>query len=151
MIRIATISLALATPVAALDVAQCTRTTHVSHGGEAMHRDLGEGRVAWAQWWSQEGEFLDAYVADCANARALTTRLREANVGDRLFDRRDAGLEIIDRHTRRDPALFSLEALAADLEHTGEDIVISDMGMEPCACASLYPEMRGAMTPFVLN
>jgi hypothetical protein len=151
MLRLATIFVALAAPAAALDLAQCTRTTHVSHGGEAMHRDLGAGRVAWAEWWSQEGVYVDAYVADCTEARALSTRLREENVRDRHFDRRDAGLAIIDRHTRRDPALFSLAGLADELKNTGEDIRLDDMAKEPCACASLYPDMRGAMMPFALN
>jgi len=151
LFRLASISFALAAPAAALDLGQCTRTTHVSHGGEAEHRNLGAGRVAWAEWWSQEGVYVDAYVADCGTARVLTTRLREENVAARQFDRRDAGQKIIERHTRRHPSLFSLEGLADDLANTGEDTQLSDMKTEPCACASLYPNMRGAMMPFVLN
>ena len=46
-------------PVQALDVTQCDRITHVSHGGQDMHRDLGEGRVMWRDWWSQEGTASD--------------------------------------------------------------------------------------------
>lgn len=153
MIRATAISLALVAPPAAtaLELEACDRTTHVSHGGEAGHRDLGAGRVAWAEWWSQEGVYLDYHVADCASGQALSTRVREERIKDRVFDRSEAGLKIIDRHTRRDAALFSLRDLAADLKHTGEDITIRKMQADPCACAALYPDLQGARTPFELN
>ena len=39
----------------ALTLTECDRTTHISHGGEAEHRDLGEGRVTWRGGGSQDG------------------------------------------------------------------------------------------------
>lgn len=151
MIRPALISLAMVAPASALTLEDCTRTTHVSHGGEAGHRDIGGARVAWAEWWSQEGVYLDLHVADCDTRQQLTTRVHEENVSDRRFDRRDRAIEIVERHARRDPALFSLEALAGDLKHTGEDIRITQMTQEVCACAAAYPDTRVGLAPFALN
>ena len=149
---VASICLAmLASPSIALTLADCTRVTHASHGGEARHVDLGADRVAWVSWWSQEGVFTDFHVAECDAGRALTTRAREENIKDRWFNRTDAVSEILDRHIARAPALFSLEALAADLKTTGEDTRIEAMDQEPCACAAAYPDHRGGRLPFVLN
>ena len=63
--------LLLTGPAQALDLAQCDRVTHVSHGGEDMHRDLGEGRVMWRDWWSQEGTATDYIIEDCGTGEAL--------------------------------------------------------------------------------
>ncbi len=87
----------LAAPVSALSLDECDRTTHISHGGETGHRDLGVGRVGYAEWWSQEGVFTDIVVADCASGKYLKTRAREERMSKRApFDRTD------DEQRRRD-------------------------------------------------
>jgi len=55
----------IASTAQALTLDQCTRTTHISHGGEADHRDLGDGRVIWRDWWSQEGTATDYVIMEC--------------------------------------------------------------------------------------
>ena len=64
----------LAGPLHALQLTECARTTHVSHGGEAEHVDLGAGRVMWRDWWSQEGSALTLVVMDCGAGTALRAR-----------------------------------------------------------------------------
>ncbi|MEL6167989.1 MAG: hypothetical protein AAFR35_04815 [Pseudomonadota bacterium] len=138
----------LALPAGAVTLSDCDRTTHVSHGGEAGHRDFGAGRVAFAEWWSQEGIFTDLVVMDCATGRYLETRVREERIRDRSFDRIDDAVDVLDRAMRTDPALFSFDRLARDLDRIGRDIVVTDADDETCACAALYPEMRGDKTPY---
>ncbi|MDJ1007179.1 MAG: hypothetical protein QNJ13_05080 [Paracoccaceae bacterium] len=142
-------TLLLATPAGALTLDECTRVTHVSHGGEAGHRDFGAGRVGYATWWSQEGVFVDLTVADCASGEALTTRTREERISERApFDRTDAALKLIEVEMSAAPALFSFDRLAQALKGTGRDIEIAALTDEPCACAALYPEMRGDFAPY---
>ncbi|MEL6586632.1 MAG: hypothetical protein AAFY65_10440 [Pseudomonadota bacterium] len=116
-----------------------------------MHRDLGAGRVAWMSWWAQEGVFTDLNVAECRAHRVLTSRLREENIKDRAFDRRDRGREVFDRHMRRAPAFFRLDDLAEDLALVGEDTRIEAITSETCGCAALYPDARGHLPAFVLR
>lgn len=139
---------ALAAP--ALDA--CTRVTHVSHGGEDMHRDLGEGRVMWRNWWSQEGSAVDFMIVDCAPARALSFRTAEDNMNARLpFDRTEAALRVIASHESGARVFATLERIAADLGKTARDIEISALSAEPCACAALYGDLRGAVDKFVMG
>lgn len=141
--------LLVAAPVHALELAECDRTTHISHGGESHHRDLGHGRVAYAEWWSQEGVYLDLIVADCASGEKLMTRTREERIGPRPpFDRTAKAVEILDRQMRVSPALFSFVRLADAFKGTGRDIEIANLAAEPCACAALYPDMRGQRHAF---
>ncbi|NQZ73065.1 MAG: hypothetical protein HRT60_08335, partial [Dinoroseobacter sp.] len=65
-----------ASPVQAFTLADCTRVTHISHGGEAGHRDFGGGVVGWANWWSQEGVEDVILLADCGEGRVLRTVTR---------------------------------------------------------------------------
>ena len=81
--------------VGAVTLAECDRTTHVSHGGETGHRDFGAGRVGFAEWWSQEGVFTDLVIADCGSGDFLRTRVREDSISDRWFDRTDDAVAII--------------------------------------------------------
>ncbi len=133
----------------ALDLAACTRTTHISHGGEDGHRDLGAGRVMYRVWWSQEGTFSDYVVAECDTGRALVTRAAEERMSARApFDRTPAVTRVLDTHTRRDPIFFDLDRLAGALRHTGRDTRIETLSDEPCACAVAYPQARSGWAPF---
>ena len=70
-------------PAQALSLGDCTRVTHVSHGGQADHVDLGEGRVMWRNWWSQEGSSTDIVIADCEPGQVLMFRTAEENMNTR--------------------------------------------------------------------
>ena len=142
-------TLTLAAPLSALTLEECDRTTHVSHGGEAGHRDMGVGRVGYVEWWSQEGVYTDFIVADCASGKFLKTRAREERMSERApFDRTNDVLEIIEREFAASPSLFSFERLAMALDRTGRDIEVATLAKEPCACAALYPTLRGPRTPY---
>ena len=150
MIRLAIILFALcAGPVSALTLAECTRTTHISHGGEARHVDYGNGRVGYVDWWSQEGVYTDLVVMECRSGAFLRTRVREERVSDRYFDRTDKAIEVIVRELEAAPALFSFKRLAQALDGTGRDIELAVTEEETCACAALYPEALGDKAPFV--
>ena len=143
---------AVAGPALALSLAECDRTTHISHGGETGHVDFGEGRVGYAAWWSQEGVSRDLIVVDCASGRFLTVRTHEERINDRLIpDRTRKARGIIAEELMGSAALFSFERLADRLEPVGEDIEIASLDTEPCACAALYPELRGAKTAFEVS
>ncbi|MCB4379731.1 hypothetical protein FZX02_04515 [Synechococcus sp. MU1644] len=136
----------------ALSLTDCDRTTHISHGGEADHVDLGEGRVMWRDWWSQEGTATSFSVVDCAPGTALTFRTQEENMGNRLpFNRTDKALAVIERHETGARAFATFERMAADLDGIARDINIITLDAEPCACAALYPEVRGDKTEFMLG
>ncbi len=135
----------------ALSLMDCDRTTHISHGGEADHIDLGEGRVMWRDWWSQEGTATSFTIVDCAPGTALQFRTAEDNMGTRLpFDRTTKALAVIERHENGARAFATFERMAADLDGTARDIAITTLDAEPCACAALYPEARGDKTAFFL-
>ena len=143
------ISLVLVSPAIALDLTDCDRTTHISHGGETGHRDFGDARVGWANWWSQEGVFTDLVIADCKAGTFLSTRTKEERIGPRApFDRTEKALGIIKTEMAVSPALFSFDRLAEALKTTGRDIQIAALEAEPCACAVLYPEHRGQKPAF---
>ena len=147
--RLACLLMACALPAHALELGQCERTTHISHGGEADHRDLGHGRVAYAEWWSQEGVFRDLIVADCKAGERLMLRTQEDRIGRRPpFDRRAKAASILARELQVSPSLFSLDRLAGALKGAGRDISVDEMIEEPCACAALYPEYRGDRAAF---
>ena len=136
---------------AALTLTDCERTTHISHGGEADHVDLGEGRVMWRDWWSQEGTATSFAIVDCRPGAVLTFRSQEENMGARLpFDRTDKALAIIARHEDGARAFATFDRMAADLDGIARDITITTLEAEPCACAALYPEARGEKTEFML-
>ncbi|MEO0939648.1 MAG: hypothetical protein AAFY38_15950 [Pseudomonadota bacterium] len=148
----ASVSLCLALPAQALTLSDCDRITHVSHGGEAGHVDLGQGRVMWTDWWSQEGTATDITIADCAPGTALRFRTAEENMGTRLpFDRTQKALAIVARHEKGARAFATLTRIAAELEGVARDIRTETLNTEPCACAALYPEARGDKTEFALN
>ncbi|MEL6808211.1 MAG: hypothetical protein AAFO97_10555 [Pseudomonadota bacterium] len=135
----------------ALTLAECERTTHISHGGEVAHRDLGDGRVAWLDWWSQEGSAKWITLVDCVPGAALRFQTHEENMGARPpFDRTDAAVAVIERHEGGARAFATFERMAADLDGIARDITITTLDAEPCACAALYPEARGDKTEFKL-
>lgn len=132
-----------------LALEECTRTTHISHGGEADHRDLGEGRVMWRDWWSQEGTSTSFAIVDCAPGQALTFQTAEENMGPRTpFDRTDKALKVVARHQSGARAFATFERMAADLKDIARDIEIVTLLDEPCACAALYPTSGGSMRAF---
>lgn len=138
-------------PVNALTLQECDRTTHISHGGEADHVDLGEGRVMWRDWWSQEGTATSFAIVDCGPGAALTFRTQEENMGARLhFDKTEKALAILERHENGARAFATFDRIAADLNGTVKDIDFTTLDAEPCACAALYPEARGDKTEFKL-
>lgn len=140
---------ALSVPATALELADCTRTTHPSHAGEEGHRDLGGGRVTYTEWWSQEGVYTDLVVADCRAARKLTARAQEERIGPRPpFDRTAKARAILKTQAEASPSLFSLERLAEALHPTARDIRIEPLTIEPCACAALYPGASPALAPY---
>ncbi len=141
----------VAGPGHALTLADCKRTTHPSHGGEVRHTDLGEGRVMWTDWWSQEGTAKGFSIVECANGEMLRFRSAEENMGPRsAFDRTDDALEVLERHQSGARVFATFERIAADLEFIARDIVITTETTENCACAAAYPELRGDKTEFML-
>jgi len=136
----------------ALTLTDCDRTTHISHGGETAHVDLGMGRVMWRDWWSQEGTATSFTLVDCAPGMALRFRTQEENMGARLpFDRTEKALAVIDTHEAGARAFATFDRMAADLDGIARDIEITTLDAEPCACAVLYPDARGDKTEFMLG
>jgi hypothetical protein len=136
----------------AVALADCTRTTHVSHGDEAQHADLGEGRVMWLNWWSQEGTAKTYVLVDCESGETLSMRTQEDNMGARLpFDRTKKALKIIADEHRAARAFATLPRIAAALEKTARDIELTTLIQEPCACAALYADLRGDREAFELK
>ena len=139
-------------PAVALTLGDCDRTTHISHGGESMHRDLGAGRVSYVEWWSQEGVYNDVVLANCETGKFLRTRVREERISNRVtFDVSKKAAGLIEVELTSSPALFSFERLADALKGTGRDMEIAQLEFEPCACAAQYPELRGGKTPFEVS
>ena len=136
----------------ALSVEDCTRITHISHGGEADHWDLGEGRVMWRDWWSQEGSATDITVMDCKPGAALTFRAAEENMNARFpFDRVEDALKVIAKHESGARVFATLERMADELAGFTRDVRIETRNEETCACAAFYPGLRGDKTEFVLG
>ena len=141
----------IASQASALTLADCKRTTHPSHGGEIRHTDLGEGRVMWMDWWSQEGTAKGFALVECASGEMLRLRSAEENMGRRsAFDRTDEALEVLERHQSGTRAFATFERIAADLEFIARDIAITVETTENCACAAAYPTLRGEKTKFML-
>ncbi|WP_242601459.1 hypothetical protein [Pseudaestuariivita atlantica] len=133
-----------AAPAVALSLGDCARTTHISHGGEDAHVDLGEGRVMWRDWWSQEGTASDFTIVDCEPGDALRFRTAEERMNDRLpFDRTARALAIVADHEAGARVFATLDRIAADLKNIARDITRITLVAEPCACAAAYPDMRG--------
>lgn len=150
-IFIAVIAILIGTQAQALMLAECTCTTHVSHGGQADHTDLGEGRVMWRDWWSQEGTATTFVLVECASGQMLTLRAAEENMGRRTaFDRTRDVWDVLDRHQSGARVFATFERIAADLENIARDVVITTSTSETCACAALYPDLRGDKTEFAL-
>ncbi|WP_436399480.1 hypothetical protein [Roseobacter sp. S98] len=136
----------------ALVPGDCTRVTHVSHGGEADHVDLGEGRVMWRDWWSQEGTATDVLVMDCGPGQVLRARTAEENMGTRLpFDRTEDAMSVIARHETGARVFATLERMADDLAVFARDVRVETATEETCACAAFYPDARGDRTEFRLE
>ena len=149
---ISTFAMLIAGQAHALTLADCKRTTHPSHGGEIRHVDLGEERVMWLDWWSQEGTAKGITMVECASGAALKFRMAEENMGRRsAFDRTDAALEVLERHQSGARVFATFDRIAADLEFIARDIELFTMADETCACAAAYPALRGDKTEFMLE
>lgn len=145
-------AIGVSTGAQALTLADCHRTTHVSHGGETAHVDLGDGRVMWRDWWSQEGTATDIMIVDCLPGAALRFRTAEDNMNTRpTFDRTNKALRIVDEQETGSRVFATLDRLAMAIDGTARDIARIDLVEEPCACAALYPDMRGSKTAFEAN
>ncbi|MEM6939824.1 MAG: hypothetical protein AAF943_15110 [Pseudomonadota bacterium] len=143
---------ALASPVTAVTLAECTRTTHISHGGEADHLDLGEGRVMWRDWWSQEGTAETLVVVECGSGDALFLRTAEENMTGRApFDRTEEVRDILDRAHAGARVFATLPRLASAVDKLAKDIDLRALQREPCACAAVYAELLGEKIPFQLE
>ncbi|MEM8537171.1 MAG: hypothetical protein AAGF56_04835 [Pseudomonadota bacterium] len=143
---------AVAAQAQAVTLAECKRTTHPSHGGEIFHEDLGDGRVIWLDWWSQEGTAKSFRLVECASGETLRFRTAEENMGRRpAFDRTDAARDVLEKHQAGDRVFATFERIAADLEFIARDIVIETVSTETCACAAAYPDLRGDKTAFELE
>ena len=143
---------AMAAPAHALTLGECTCVTHISHGGEADHVDLGEGRVMWRDWWSQEGSSTDFAIADCAPGQVLTFRTAEENMNARPpFNRTEDAMAVVARHESGARVFATLDRIAEDLLVIARDVEIASLTQETCACAALYPELRGAKEEFRLE
>ena len=143
---------AIAGQAHAVSLETCTRTTHVSHGGEALHRDLGQGRVAWLDWWSQEGTAHWIIIAECESGDALKLLTAEENMNARApFNKTEKAEQIITREHRAARVFATLPRIAAAMKGTARDIETTILTEEPCACAALYAELRGEKEPFELK
>lgn len=156
MIKLLSISCLCAMGVAgaaqALALGDCMRVTHVSHGGEADHVDLGQGRVMWRDWWSQEGSSTDFVIADCEPGNVLTFRTAEENMNTRAaFDRTDDAMRVVAQHESGSRVFATLDRMAADLQKIARDVKVTTQAQENCACAALYPQMRGEKEHFRLE
>ncbi|MEM6578993.1 MAG: hypothetical protein AAF678_10910, partial [Pseudomonadota bacterium] len=119
---------AAAGALAETELSTCTRTTHVSHGGQDQHQDLGDGRVMWREWWSQEGTSTDYVIVDCEPGAGLRFRTAEENIGARApFDRTEAALAVIATHERGSRIFATLQRMADDLRGTARDITLYDV------------------------
>lgn len=141
-----------ASSATSLTLPQCDRITYISHGGESDQTDLGEGRVMWIDWWSQEGTAKDITIMECATGDALSFRTAETNMtrGRRPFDKTDEALAVIALHESGARAFATFDRIAVDLDRVARDIRQHTATEESCACAALYPEMQNGKTPFDL-
>ena len=148
---ISSVVMLLAGQASALTLAECKRTTHPSHGGQIRHVDLGEGRVMWMDWWSQEGTAKGFSLVECASGKTLRFRSAEENMGRRsAFERTDDALDVLDRHRSGARVFATFERIASDLEFIARDIAITVETDETCACAAAYPALRGEKNEFML-
>lgn len=133
--------------LAALEM--CDRTTHISHGGVAMHQDAGNGKVVWVEWWSQEGVYKNVWLADCRTGIALDIRTHEERITDRFIaDKTEAVLAKIARQAEAAPAFFTIDRVAGLIRRDGKDMHIQQYADEFCGCAAAYPALRGDKTAF---
>ncbi|MEM7470845.1 MAG: hypothetical protein AAF340_05780 [Pseudomonadota bacterium] len=142
------LAIALLAGPAVAAIEACDRVTHVSHGGSDAHRDLGDGKVMWIDWWAQEGVFKDVWLANCETGQALSLRTWEERIKERhVIDRTERAVEKIDRQAEA-PAFFTIERVAGIIRKDGVDLTVDIYSDEFCACAAAYPELRRDKTAF---
>lgn len=131
-------------------LAHCERITHVAHGGQSGHSDLGEGRVIWLDWWNQEGIAEDLVLVECASGDALRFRTVEENMNRRLPLRKtDEAMRIVATEHKAARVFATLPRIAAAVEGVARDVTLFSLAShETCACSALYPELRGDKLPF---
>lgn len=142
---------ALVGPASALTLEACDRTTHNAHAGEARAQAFDGGRVAWVEWWSNEGVYNDLVVMDCKTGDFLKARTLDEGISDRWFNRRADALDVLETQMAVAPSLFSFTRLAEALKDVGRNITLASATDESCACAAVHPELRGSKTAFELE
>ena len=106
----------------------------------------------WLDWWSQEGAAKTIVLVDCATGATLSALTSEENMGPRpAFDRTEDAYAIIESHHSGARAFATFERMAGDLAAIARDVEITMNTAETCACAAVYPELRGTKTEFVLE
>lgn len=141
----------LAGPLVALAPEACKRTTHISHGGEVFHRDLGEGRVIWLDWWGQEGTFHELVLVECASGETLRFRTHEHNIsGKREYHKTERAWDVVQEAHEGARVFATLPRIADAVKdaRVAENITLTTTQSETCACAAFYPEQRGEKTAF---
>ena len=126
----------------------CDRITHPAHGGVSMHQDFGNGKIAWVEWWSQEGVYKNVWLADCRTGIAIDLRTHEDQISERhIVDKTEAVLDKIARQAEAAPAFFTIDRVAQLIRRDGKDMHIQQYADEFCGCAAAYPELLGDKTP----
>jgi len=106
----------------------------------------------WRDWWSQEGSSTDIVIADCEPGRVLSFRTAEENMNTRAaFDRTDDAMGVVARHEGGARIFATMERIANDLQNIARDVEVTTQKQESCACAALYPQMRGEKKQFRLE
>jgi hypothetical protein len=95
------LSALLAASPALAAMESCDRMIPLSNGGVAAHKDLQDGKVIWVEWWAQEGNFHDVWLAECRTGAALSLRTWEERIKSRDVAKKTA--RVIDK-IMRDPA-----------------------------------------------
>ncbi|MEM6308943.1 MAG: hypothetical protein AAF754_02745 [Pseudomonadota bacterium] len=143
--------IAIAGPLAAITPEACKRTTHISHGGEIFHRDLGEGRVIWLDWWGQEGTYHELVLVECASGETLRFRTHEHNIaGTREYHRTERAWDVVQEAHEGSRVFATLPRIAEAVKEArvAENIALTTTQIETCACAAFYPDQRGEKTAF---
>ena len=148
LISLALSALLAASPVLAA-VESCDRMIPLSNGGVAAHQDLQDGKVMWVEWWAQEGNFHDVWLAECRTGTALSLRTWEDRIKSRYVAKKtERVIDKILRQSQAASAFFTIDRVADVVRKDGVDLTVAMYPHEFCACAVAYPELRGEKAPF---
>lgn len=148
LISLALSAMLMASPAFAV-VEACDRVIPLSNGGAGAHRDLDDGTVMWVEWWAQEGNFHDVWLAECRTGTALSLRTWEERIKSRYVAKKTRRvMDKIVRQSQAASAFFTIDRVADVVRKDGVDLTIAMYHHEFCACAAAYPELRGEKAPF---